>query len=187
MPCVTQIYVHPGLAIPFRRHRGSAMESCVLRAVPQFGPRKREAFDFVAIRCAPLSPVALCSVVISEMWLRATLQNVPCHICWLPCRAQEGDDPMEGCWFAQLRMIFSMRDHKGRMRECAFLRWMETAPDDAFDDIPMQRLTWATTFIQDSRKPVPHYDVVEINRIVRPVFLQRQPDDPDHFFYNEFV
>ena len=46
----TQVYVHPALAVPYMRHRGSATSSFMLRAVPSFGQSKSEAFDFVAVK-----------------------------------------------------------------------------------------------------------------------------------------
>ena len=76
------------------------------------------------------------------------------------------------------------------LRECALVRWLQSAPDDAYDELQLQRLTWETTRLPTLRgqtRPVPHYDVIEVNRIIKPVFLQRQPSDHSYFFYNEFV
>ncbi len=50
-----QVSVRPGLAIPLRLHRGSPHEAVLLRAVPEFGASKREAFHFVATRWGPAS------------------------------------------------------------------------------------------------------------------------------------
>ncbi len=41
----------------------------------------------------------------------------------------------------------------------------------------MQRLIWATTIVEGNLRLVPHYDAVEVNRIVCPVFLQHPTDD----------
>jgi hypothetical protein len=46
------VLVRPGLAVPLSLHRGSSHEAVILRAVPEFGAGKREAFSFVTVRYA---------------------------------------------------------------------------------------------------------------------------------------
>ena len=101
------------------------------------------------------------------------------------CSEEDAADTEGGCWFAELRLIFSCRDHRSRLRQCAYVRWLQSAPDDAYDELQLQRLTWETTRLPTQRgqtRPVPHYDVIEVNRIIKPVFLQRQPSDHSYFF-----
>ncbi|KAK9902778.1 hypothetical protein WJX75_005808 [Coccomyxa subellipsoidea] len=76
------VYVHPALAVPYVRHRGSATSSFMLRAVPSFGQSKREAFDFVAVKCSE----------------------------------EDAGETEGGCWFAELRLIFSCRDHRSMLQ-----------------------------------------------------------------------
>ena len=44
--------VHPGFAIPLRLHRKGELEAVILRALPQFGSSKHQAYSFVSVRCA---------------------------------------------------------------------------------------------------------------------------------------
>ena len=112
-------------------------------------------------------------------------------LCFHRCSEEDAAWCTEGgCCFAELRLIFSCRDHRSRLRQCAFVRWLQSAPDDAYDELQLQRLPWETTRLPTLRsqtRPVPHYDVIEVNRIIKPVFLQRQPSDHSFSFYNDFV
>ena len=48
------------------------------------------------------------------------------------CRADEGGS-MDSCWFGQVQLIFTMKDHPVRTRECILVRWYDTAKHDERD------------------------------------------------------
>ena len=50
----------------------------------------------------------------------------------------------------------------------------------------MQHLKWATIQERGGRK-IPWYDVINIEQIIRPVYLQPDPAEENHSFYNHFV
>lgn len=106
-------------------------------------------------------------------------------------RTGNGADPMDGCWFGQLRLIFSLLDRKGQKWECVLLKWLEDAPDDNLEGFLFQRMLWekAAGPGQRSRKVrlCQRYDVQEMNRIIRPVFMQEHPTEHGVFFYNHCV
>ena len=45
-----QAEVHPGFALPLQLHRKGGLEAVILRALPEFGASKREAYRFVSVR-----------------------------------------------------------------------------------------------------------------------------------------
>ena len=50
----------------------------------------------------------------------------------------------------------------------------------------MQRLQWACTAVA-GKLGQPWYDVVQLDRICKPIFLQPHPGRKGFFFYNHFV
>ncbi len=76
-------------------------------------------------------------------------------------------------WFGRLLCFFNYTSTDGTPHAAAYLRWYtETQPDGAAaSSLRMVFLGWAH-FGASSR---PHYDVVELERIVCSVLLQQQP------------
>ncbi len=104
----------------------------------------------------------------------------------------EGDASDADCWFAQVRFVFSTKDNKGRTRSCIFVRWYDLARHDRTDEHlsgSIRKLKWETTCMHRNGRTVqlPMYDVVEIDRVIKPAFIQPHPLQPDNFFYNRFV
>ena len=45
-----QVKVHSGFALPLQLHRKGGAEAVILRALPQSGASKQEAYSFVSVR-----------------------------------------------------------------------------------------------------------------------------------------
>ena len=101
------------------------------------------------------------------------------------CRGQ-GEQP----WFAQLRLLFSYRANlSGREVPFAFVRWYDAAGrrNRRTGSLTMQHLRWATTKARHGGPEVPYYDVIDVDQIIRPVYIQPDPVEDGFFFYNHFV
>ena len=183
--------MRPGLAVPVQLHRGSASEAVILRSQTSFVAQNRDAFSFIAVRrLASLSESARFTssktLAFRNIWIKIVSLS--------PGRTEHGgvDNAMEHCWFAQLRLVFSLTDNLGRQHSCALVRWLERVPDRRLSvDFPFVRLKWEVSVrgVQQPRSGSVNgrYDVIAVNRIVRPVFLQSHPLQPGVFFYNHFV
>ena len=93
---------------------------------------------------------------------------------------------MDGCWFGQVRLIFTMEDRVQRTRECILVRWYDAAEQDEHLSSSLRKLRWATTRV-DSRQLRTWYDVKLLSDVIRPVLIQEHPTQPDVFFYNRFA
>lgn len=51
----------------------------------------------------------------------------------------------------------------------------------------MQHLMWATTKARRGGPEVPYYDVIDVDQIIRPVYIQPDPVEDGFFFYNHYV
>ena len=71
-----------------------------------------------------------------------------------------------------------------------FVRWYDITEFDESDahmERSMRKLRWAETSKRGSKTASPWYDVVDIDKVIRPVFIQLHPNQKNHFFYNRFV
>ena len=68
------------------------------------------------------------------------------------------------------------------------MRWYEAAKERSRRSrhLTMQHLKWATIQERGGRK-IPWYDVIGVEQIIRPVYLQPDPKEENCFFYNHFV
>lgn len=119
----------------------------------------------------------------------------------LHCRGT-GAGGEEELWVGQLRLLCSFLDERGVRREAALVLWYADAAADARRqrgrvpaDAPpshrqhpsqrlrMQRLQWARV----GGSPHPHFDVVALQRLRYPVFLQPDASKDNHFWLNPWV
>ena len=97
---------------------------------------------------------------------------------------------MEDAWFGNVRLIFTLHTRGGSQRSCMFVRWYDITEFDESDahmERSMRKLRWAETSKRGSKTASPWYDVVDIDKVIRPVFIQLHPNQKNHFFYNRFV
>ncbi|GAQ91611.1 hypothetical protein KFL_008180030 [Klebsormidium nitens] len=86
-------------------------------------------------------------------------------------------------WFAQLRLLFSCTDHKGKKRAYAFVRWYQkTGPLDVTNCI---RLKWEKVKGSDGRE-VDRYGVVGIQSIKRLEHIIPDPNHENMYYVNAF-
>lgn len=117
------------------------------------------------------------------------------HGAHFGCRASGGkpdeeDGGVEDAWFGSVRLIFTLHTRTGAQRSCLFVRWYDIADfndSDSHLERSMRKLHWAETRKRGSRGACPWYDVVDIDRVIKPVFIQPHPTQRNHFFYNRFV
>jgi hypothetical protein len=88
-------------------------------------------------------------------------------------------------WFAQLRLLFSCVDHKGKRRAYAFVKWYQkTGPHDLTGAI---RLKWeqvrcsATGGAQRDR-----YNVIGIQKVKKLEHILPDPNEKGLFYVNPF-
>lgn len=97
------------------------------------------------------------------------------------------------CWFGQVRLIFSYQEGEGvhtQTRECIFVRWYDVADFDESDrhlSGPFVKLKWESVKLLGSNVAEPRYDVVELAKIVKAVYIQPHPSKEGVFFYNRNV
>lgn len=90
---------------------------------------------------------------------------------------------MKVMWFAQLRLMFSCVDHKGKKRAYAFVRWYQkTGP---LDVTKCTRLKWEKVKGPDGRE-VDRYGVVGIQSIERLEHILPDPNNENMYYVNGF-
>lgn len=103
-------------------------------------------------------------------------------------RRSEDTEDVHDCWFGQARLIFSYQEGTGaaaRTREAVFVRWYDKCDYNASDrhlQGSYQKLKWATDTAGQ-----PYYDVVELSKVLRAVYIQAHPLQEGIFFYNRFI
>ena len=121
----------------------------------------------------------------------------------MSCRAADdgdGDGILDAdCWFGQVRLVFSFQEGRGatsQTRECLLIRWYDRA---AFTDQDrhlcgrFEKLRWervqkpAGEAQEEPGSTWVRYDVVELRKVVKAVYIQPHPSEPDTFFYNRYV
>jgi hypothetical protein len=87
-------------------------------------------------------------------------------------------------WFARALILFTYRraGPGGGERAAVYVRWYEPEPEPVAP-IRMVRLRYAR--FGAGRQP--HYDVVELGRVLCPVLLQPDPTSVNTWFHNHFV
>ena len=123
---------------------------------------------------------AVCCEGVCVARLAAHVTHIPNH---RPAQSHRAGADQEEHWFAQLRLVLSLKDAMGSEHRLAFLRWLSSTGDE---QLPMQRLTWAK---QGPTGGPQHawYDCVDIDTVERPVFLQLDPEHGGCFYYNHFM
>ena len=103
-------------------------------------------------------------------------------------RRCEDTEDVHDCWFGQVRLIFSYEEGEGataRTKEAVLVRWYDKADYNASDrhlQVSFQKLRWAA-----DAAGRPYYDVVELQKVLRAVYIQAHPGQEDVFFYNRFI
>ena len=112
----------------------------------------------------------LCSKVVAE---HAT------HAC-PACRAEDET------WFAELQLLFCL---KGRCAsEYAFVRWLTAVPRPAHArSLKLQALKWETCRVGGVRGFVPKTDIVSLDSIIGPCYIQPDPVNQNIHCYNHWV
>jgi hypothetical protein len=89
-------------------------------------------------------------------------------------------------WFAQLRLLLEIRDNSGAPSQLAVVKWYVEAARSG--PLWTQRLRWAQLTMRGGSRQ-PHYDVIDVARVKRPVLLQHTGGQGEAatFFYNHFV
>lgn len=85
-------------------------------------------------------------------------------------------------WFAQLRLLFSCVDHRGRERAYAFVKWYQkTGPQDATKST---RLKWEMVRGPDGVEQN-RYDVIGLQTIKRLEHILPDPNNKNMFYVNK--
>ena len=102
-------------------------------------------------------------------------------------RCEETEEVYD-CWYGQARLIFSYQEGVGALthtKEAVYLRWYDKCDYNATDKHlqgSFQKLRWATDAAGQ-----PHYDVVELSKVIGAVYIQSHPLHEDQFFYNRYI
>lgn len=92
-------------------------------------------------------------------------------------------------WYAQLLLLFSHKTKHGNETELAFVRWFEETqrPSHAIN-LKLRALTWATVSAPHPiRGKVPQTDVLQLDAIIGPCFVQQDPINNGIFYFNHWV
>ena len=88
---------------------------------------------------------------------------------------------------ARVLLLFTVPGPGRRERPAAYVRWLDYVPVDASDEaassMRMVRLQWA----RYGRSNAPHYDVIDLSRILFPVLLQRDPLKDNTWWLNHYI
>ena len=101
----------------------------------------------------------------------------------LPCRALGGKT-----WFGQLLLLFSYEAANGVEEEASFIRWFQAfreSPDHA-KGFKLQPLKWEVHTVA-GMKEGPRKDVIGLDQIIGPCFIQQDPVNPSVYWYNHWV
>lgn len=90
-------------------------------------------------------------------------------------------------WYAQLLLLFSYEDLDGCEVEAAFVKWFTVARCPSHNKgFKLQPLKW------EMHKPRgmaigPRTDIIELNQIVGPCYVQQDPVNSAVYYYNHWV
>ena len=97
-------------------------------------------------------------------------------------------DTAEEVWFAQLLLLFSYKTRQGHEPELAFVRWFTPARKPAHaKGIQLTALKYAMVKLKGIRAQVFQTDIVSLNSIIGPCFMQPDPLDARVFYYNHWI
>lgn len=151
----------------------------------------------VAVRCAEWCAGFACSTEVlfaqqgaepvGTVWslhLPKIVQLFACHR-----RSKDGD-----IWFGRVvafvRTPYDPAVEQGTT-EWAYVRWFEQAPHTSITRLTrMARLRWSLHMQSVGSGPEelsPWYDLVRLRAVIEPVFLQPDPTEDCHFFFNHHV
>ena len=104
-------------------------------------------------------------------------------------RCEDTDEDMD-CWFGNVRLAFTGSGSRARTRECIFVRWYDVADFTAADrhlQGSFMKLKWEIVRVPGSTAPQPRFNVVELDKVIRAVYIQPHPTQHDAFFFNRYV
>ncbi|DBA78691.1 TPA: hypothetical protein ACH3X1_008605 [Trebouxia sp. C0004] len=86
-------------------------------------------------------------------------------------------------WLAQLQLLFCVSSKKGAP-ELAFVRWLTSATRPArAASLKLQPLKWEATRIPGIRSNVPKTNIIRLDSIIGPCFIQPDPIDSNLYWY----
>ena len=202
--CCHQVTIYSSCGMKYRKHVGGPTSGVALRADPVFGEDRRPAFDNVAVGCGSVGCgasecVLRCRPGISRPELSRALCRTLRHICSIRCSPHRCHAPPRSAangetWFGQLVCFLETRPERGEgaAQRRAYVRWYSEAPhSELTSHLPFSRLKWSTHERPDGRGPSlpgqPWYQLIELEHIIEPVFLQPDPTQHGYFFYNHYV
>ncbi|DBA91818.1 TPA: hypothetical protein ACH3X2_000084 [Trebouxia sp. C0005] len=90
-------------------------------------------------------------------------------------------------WFAQLLLLFSYQDTQNQMIDAAFVRWFTVCQRAAHaKSIKLQPLKWEMQKVR-GRPAGPRTDIIQLDAIVGPCYVQQDPRQPNMYYYNHWV
>lgn len=107
-------------------------------------------------------------------------------------RCEDTDEDLD-CWFGNVRLAFTYQEGSGsraRTRECIFVRWYDVADFTASDrhlQGSYMKLKWESVRVPGSAAPQPRFDVVELDKVIKAVYIQPHPTQQDAFLFNRYV
>ena len=90
-------------------------------------------------------------------------------------------------WYGQLQLLFSYEDADGHDIDAAFVRWfvaVRARPRHA-TGFKLQPLKWEVK--GSGRSAGPRADVITLDQIIGPCYVQQDPRDPAVFYYNHWI
>lgn len=105
------------------------------------------------------------------------------YFCLLYCSAPGGKT-----WYAQLLLLFSYQEAAHlQEKEAAFVRWFTVCqrPPHA-TGFKLQPLKWEMQKVR-GRPAAPRTDVIQLDQIIGPCYVQQDPKDPSVYYYNHWV
>lgn len=104
---------------------------------------------------------------------------VPRHAC-TACRAENET------WYAQLQLLFCLKGK--RAPEFAFVRWFTASSRPAHArNLKLQALKWETCRVGGIRGVVPKTDIISLDSIIGPCYIQPDPVNENIFWYNHWI
>lgn len=100
------------------------------------------------------------------------------------CRGETANE----VWFAQLLLLFSYKTRQGHEPEVAFVCWLTPARKPAHaKGIQLTALKYAMVKLKGIRAQVFQTDIVPLDSIIGPCFIQPDPLDAKVFYYNHWI
>lgn len=103
---------------------------------------------------------------------------------YLTCKFCRSDSEVAGV--AQLRLVFVATDAEGEEAHLAYVRWLKDSPKASERKFSVRRMVWGKQTARGGHQ-VPEFSVIDIDDILTPACVQHLPQQPDIFYFNEFV